>query len=118
MLAAGGGDVLQRWDGAFDGMHILLGYGAITFDNSDEGRKIAQYAKSGSTLINSWFRAAKEIQPSTNGSAAPDGPNVYVGAMWVGRGGIDPVNDHAWDFGSVSADPSSPSWLAAMWTLC
>ncbi|HKO92354.1 MAG TPA: DUF6345 domain-containing protein, partial [Polyangiaceae bacterium] len=49
ILAAGGGNVLSRWDGAFDGLHILMGYGAITFDNSDEGRRIAQYAKGGST---------------------------------------------------------------------
>ena len=118
LLAAGGGDVLARWDGAFDGMHILMGYGAITFDNTDEGRKLAQYAKGGSTLIDAWFRTAKEIQPATNGSPAPDGPNVWVGAMWVGKEGVDPVSDHAWDFGSVSADPTSPTWLAAMWTTC
>ncbi|MBC7892226.1 MAG: hypothetical protein H7Y12_08445 [Sphingobacteriaceae bacterium] len=118
ILAAGGGDVLARWDGAFDGMHILMGYGGVTFDNTDEGRKLSQYAKSGNTLINSWFRTAKEIQPSTNGVPAPDGPNVYVGAMWVGKSGVDPFNDHAWDFGSVSNDPRSPTWQAAMWTLC
>jgi hypothetical protein len=80
--------------------------------------KLAQYAKTGSTLIDAWFRTAKEIQPTTNGSPAPDGPTVYVGAMWVGKNGIDPVNDHAWDFGSVSADPTSPMWYAAMWTMC
>ena len=34
------------------------------------------------------------------------------------RPGVDPVNDHAWDYGSVSADPTSPTWLAAMWTTC
>ncbi len=118
LLSPGGGDVLARWDGAFDGMHILMGYGAITFDNTDEGRKLAQYAKGGSTLINSWFRAAREIQPATNGAKAPDGPTVWVGAMWVGKAGVDPVNDHAWDYGSVSADPTSPAWLAAMWTTC
>jgi Family of unknown function (DUF6345) len=118
LLAAGGGDVLARWDGAFDGMHILMGYGSVTFDSTDEGRKISQYAKGGSTLIDAWFRTAKEIQPSNNGWSAPFGPIIYVGAMWVGRDGIDPVNDHAWDFGSVSADPTSPTWLAAMWTMC
>lgn len=118
ILAAGGGDVLDRWDGAFDGMHILMGYGAITYDNSDEGRTLSRYAKGGSTLIDSWFRTAKEIQPSTNGAAPPDGPDVYVGAMWVGKAGVDPVNDHAWDFGSVSVDPTSPTFQAAMWTLC
>ncbi len=118
LISPGGGDVLDRWDGAFDGMHILMGYGAITGDNTEEGRRLAQYAKSGETLVNAWFRTAKEIQPSTNGEAAPDGPNVYVGAMWAGKGAIDPINDHAWDYGSVSADPTSPEWYAAMWTLC
>jgi hypothetical protein len=118
VIAAGGGDVLDRWDGAFDGMHILMGYGAITFDNTDEGRKLAQYAKGGATIVNSWFRAAREIQPATNGAAAPDGPRIWVGAMWVGKNGVDPINDHAWDFGSVSADPTAPTWLAAMWTTC
>jgi hypothetical protein len=118
ILASGGGDVFARWDGAFDGLHILLGYGAITFDNTEEGKRLVQYARGGSTLIDAWFRAAKEIQPSTNGASAPDGPDVYVGAMWVGRDGIDPFNDHAWGFGSVSADPTSPTWYAAMWTLC
>jgi hypothetical protein len=118
LLASGGGDVLDRWDGAFDGMHILLGYGAITFDNTDEGRKLAQYAKGGSTLIDAWFRTAKEIQPSTNGAGAPDGPTVWVGAMWVGKNGVDPSGDHAWGCGSVSGDPTNPTFLACMWTVC
>lgn len=118
LLAAGGGDVLSRWDGAFDGLHQLLGYGAITFDNTDEGRKIAQYAKSGMTVADAWFRTAKEIQPSTNGASAPDGPTVWVGTMWAGRGNIDPIGDHAWSHGSVSADPTSPTFLACMWTVC
>jgi hypothetical protein len=118
VISPGGGDVFQRWDGAFDGLHILMGYGAITYDNTDEGRKIAQYAKGGSTLISSWFRTAQEIQPFTNGEAAPNGPIVWVGAMWVGKNGADPSNDHAWNHGSVSADPTSPTWYSAMWTTC
>jgi hypothetical protein len=117
ILAAGGGDV-SRWVPAFKGMHIMMGYGAITFDNTDEGRKVAQYAKGGSTLIDAWFRTAREIQPATNGAAAPDGPDVWVGALWVGQSGRDPFNDHAWDFGSVCADPTAPTWWAAMWTTC
>src|SRR5262249_26141523 len=79
----------------------MMGYGAITNDNVDEGRKIAQYAKSGSTLINSWFRTAQEVQPFSNGAGAPDGPTIWVGAMWVGKNGADPSNDHAWNYGSV-----------------
>jgi hypothetical protein len=33
LLSPGGGDVFARWAGAFDGLHQLLGYGAVTFDN-------------------------------------------------------------------------------------
>jgi hypothetical protein len=118
LLAAGGGDVLARWDGAFDGMHQLLGYGAITFDNTEEGRRLSHYCRSGMTVADAWFRAAKEIQPSTNGASAPDGPTVWVGTMWAGRHGVDPIGDHAWSHGSVSADPTSPTFLACMWTVC
>ncbi len=118
LLAAGGGDVLGRWDGAFDGLHQLMGYGAITFDNEDEGRKLAKYAREGQTLKDAWFRTAKEIQPATNGAAAPDGPTVWVGVMWASKSGANPINDHAWSHGSVSADPTSPTTLSCMWTVC
>lgn len=116
ILAKSGGDVLARWDGAFDGLHIMLAYGAITFDNTDEGRKLTQYAREGKPLIDAWFRAAKEIQPSTNGSSAPDGPTVWVGAMYVIKGSADPRLDHLWGHGSVSADPRAPDTLVAMWS--
>jgi hypothetical protein len=118
LLANGGGDVLTRWDGAFDGLHQLLGYGAVTFDNEVEGRKLASYARSGMTIKDAWFRTAKEVQPATNNEKAPDGPIVWVGVMWVGKNGVDPINDHAWSHGSVSADPTSPTFLACMWTVC
>jgi hypothetical protein len=118
LLAPGGGDVLDRWDGAFDGLHTLMGYGAITFDNTEEGKRIVHYARNGATLIDAWFRAAQEIQPSTNGSAAPDGPDVWVGAMYVTKSGANPRSDHLWGHGSVSADPTSPTTLVCMWTTC
>jgi hypothetical protein len=117
-ISPGGGDVFARWDGAFDGLHQLLGYGAITFDNTQEGARVVQYARGGATVINSWFRAAKEIQPSTNGSSPPDGPTVWVGVMYVGRSGADPGNDHIWGHGSVSADPTSPTYYVAIWSPC
>jgi hypothetical protein len=118
LLAAGGGDVLARWDGAFDGLHSLMGYGAITFDNTEEGGRVVKYAKQGTPLIDAWFRTAQEIQPSTNGEKAPDGPDVWVGAMWVTKAGADPRSDHLWGHGSVSADPTNPSTLVCMWTTC
>lgn len=117
ILSAGGGNVLNRWDGAFDGLHLLMGYGAVTFDNEDEGRRVVQYAKEGKTLINAWFRTAQDIQPSGNCEKAPFGPTIWVGAMWAQRSGVtSPTSDHLWGFGSVAPDPTSPNILGCMWT--
>jgi hypothetical protein len=118
VISGGGGDVLARWDGAFDGLHSLMGYGSITYDNTDEGKKVVQYTKQGTPIIDSWFRAAREIQPSTNGASPPDGPDVWVGAMYVIAGSANPRNDHVWGHGSVSADPHNPNTLVCMWTTC
>ncbi len=119
ILAKDGGNALDRWDGIFDGLHSLMGYGAVTFDTVYEGQRIVQYAQEGQTLINAWFRTAQEIQPSNNGCKAPYGPTVYVGALWVGNEGQpDPFNDHLWGYGSVAADPVDPSYISCMWVPC
>lgn len=118
VISPGGGDVFDRWDGAFDGLHQLLGYGAITFDNEEEGGSVADYALDGDTVINAWFRTAREVQPGDNGASAPDGPTIWVGVMYVGKSGADPGNDHIWGHGSVSSDPRSPTFYVAMWTTC
>ncbi len=119
LLSPGGGDVLERWDGAFDGLHLLMGYGAVTNDNEEEGRRVVQYAREGQTLIDAWFRTAQEIQPSTNGWPAPYGPNVYVGVMWASKSGQpSPANDHLWGYGSVAPDPTSPDGFSCMWVPC
>jgi hypothetical protein len=117
VISKGGGDVFARWGGAFDGLHLLLGYGAITNDNEDEGRLIVQYAREGETLINAWFRTATEVQPSTNGAAPPNGPDVWVGVVFAYQDGVvNPENDHLWGHGSVAADPRPPDGFVAMWT--
>jgi hypothetical protein len=109
--------VLDRWGGAFDGLHQMLGYGGITYDNQEEGETVIEYARDGETVINAWFRTAKEIQPSTNGASPPNGPDIWVGAMYVYRSGeTSPAGDHIWKHGSVAPDPSSPNVRACMWT--
>ena len=119
ILSPDGGDVLARWDGAFDGLHLLMGYGAVTFDNEKEGRRVIKYAREGQSLIEAWFRAAQEIQPSTNGWGNPYGPIIYVGAMWASKSGLpSPANDHLWGYGSVAPDPTSPDMFSCMWVPC
>ena len=119
VLAKGGGNALSRWDGVFDGLHILMGYGAVTYDNTEEGKRVIQYAREGQTLINAWFRTAQEIQPSENGYEAPYGKIIYAGAMWAHKSGQpSPVNDHLWGYGSVAPDPTNPDGFTCMWVPC
>jgi hypothetical protein len=116
LLSPGGGNVLDRWDGAFDGLHLLMGYGAVTFDNEVEGKTLVKYAREGKTLIDAWFRTAQEVQPAENGWGPPFGPRVYVGAMWATKSGqTSPSDDHLWGYGSVAPDPKSPDGFACMW---
>jgi Family of unknown function (DUF6345) len=117
ILSPGGGDVFERWSGAFDRLHLLLGYGAGTYDNAEEGARIARYATDGKPLIDAWFRAAKETQPRANGYLPPDGPTVYVGAMYVERSGVrSPAEDHVHRHGPVASDPIAPAVYVAMWS--
>lgn len=117
MLSDGGGSALDRWSGAFGGLHLLLGYGSVSFDNADEGKLFARYALEGRTLVNAWLRAAAETQPSTNGSSKPDGPDIWAGAMWA-RGKIgkrSPYLDHLWGHGDVAEDPKDPDEWGIIW---
>jgi hypothetical protein len=116
ILAKGGGNVLSRWGGAFDGLHLLMGYGAVTFDNEDEGKTLIKYARQGNTLAEAWRRTAQEIQPAENGWPAPNGPRIYVGVMGAAKSGqTSPINDHLWGYGSVAPDPTRPNNLWCMW---
>ncbi len=117
LISEGGGDALKRWKGAFDGLHLMMGYGSVTFDNEDEGATLVEYARDGETIVSSWFRAAKEIQPSTNGYAPPFGNTIYATAMTAWKSGkTSPWNDHLWGHGSVASDPSSPNSFMVVWT--
>ena len=116
LIHPGGGDVF-RWKGVFDGLHIMCGYGAVTNDNTEEGETLVRYMKEGKTVIDSWFRTAKEIQPSTNGYSAPYGPEIYAGAMYAYKSGTtSPYNDHLHGYGSVAPDPINPNVYVCMWT--
>jgi hypothetical protein len=117
ILSPGGGDVFDRWSGAFDRLHLLLGYGAGTYDNTEEGDRLVMSATDGKPLIDAWFRAARETQPGTNGYPAPDGPTVYVGAMYVQRSEArSPADDHLHRHGPVASDPVNPDVYVAIWS--
>ncbi|MCK5649180.1 MAG: hypothetical protein KAI22_09895 [Gammaproteobacteria bacterium] len=97
-------NAFDRWRNAFDGLHSMLAYGAVTYDNTDEGRRFMELALSGDDVIDAWFRTAREIQPATNNYDAPNGPNIYVVAMYAHNGDYCTENDHIHGSGSVCPD--------------
>ncbi|WP_345801494.1 DUF6345 domain-containing protein [Microbacterium sp. AZCO] len=114
----GGGNVHDRWRGVFDGLHLLLGYAAVTFDNEEEGRRIASYARSGMTLRQAWFRAAQEIQPSTNTYGDPYGPDIYAAAYYIGNSTANTADDHLWGRGTVGPDIRNSTYRACTYSPC
>ncbi|KAI5838336.1 hypothetical protein DFP73DRAFT_565562 [Morchella snyderi] len=100
------GNVFDRWRGIFHGLHIMFAYGTESSDSTDEGAKFMRYAQEGYSLIDAWFRAAKEVQPA----------GVIVTAMWAD----DARDDHLPGYGSVSNNSYSASsqdrWF--MWSTC
>lgn len=91
---AGGLNAFDRWRGAFDGLHTMFAYGTVSSDTDDEGRRLIKYAQEGATLVDSWFRTAKELQ----------GGSVVVTAMWAKGVKGDSRNDHLPGYGYVSGD--------------
>jgi hypothetical protein len=104
----GSGNAFDRWRGVFDGMHIMLAYATETYDTADEGWKLVHYAQGGSSLIQAWFRQAKESQPG----------GIWVTAMWAETPGNNAGNDHLPGYGYIANDPVAGNqqsrWL--MWT--
>ncbi len=114
----GGGNVHDRWRGIFDGLHLMLGYAAVTYDNTEEGKRLASYARSGMTLKQAWFRAAQEIQPTTNGYGDPYGPDVYAAAYSVGNATGSTANDHLWGRGTVGPDIRNSTYRSCSYSPC
>lgn len=98
------GNAFDRWRDAFDGLHTFLGYGAVTFDNTSEGRRFMELTRAGWSTVDAWFRAAQEIQPATNGYSPPNGDAVIVTAMWAHDGDHCARNERIHGFGSTCAD--------------
>ena len=117
-ISSGGGSARDRWKGAFDGLHQLLGYSSITYDNELEGLRLGLYCRQGTAVLDSWFRAARETQPTWNGASSPNGPLIYVSALYAYRYGVtSPRYDRIHGRGFVSQDPVPVNGYVLIWTL-
>jgi hypothetical protein len=87
---------------------MLMGYAQVTYDNEEEGKRLAQYAKAGATIMQSWFRTGQEIQPA----------DIWVGAYYLGDARGSTGGDHLWGVGSVGPDITAPTWRACSWVPC
>lgn len=94
-------NAFDRWRNVFDGLNIFLGYGAVTYDNTTEGRRFMELARSGWGVIDAWFRTAWEVQPSTNGYSAPNGPTIFVTAMYAHNGNHCQRNERLYGMGAT-----------------
>jgi hypothetical protein len=94
-------NAFDRWRNVFDGLNIFLGYGAVTYDNTSEGRRFMELTRAGWGVIDAWFRTAWEIQPTTNNRTAPNGPTIYVTAMYAHNGDHCQRNERLFGMGST-----------------
>jgi hypothetical protein len=108
-LDSGGLRWWQRWGPAFQGLHQLLGYTNVSWDNTDEGRlmaekvlgtKILWFTIGARTVRQAWVETATEVQPSsvTWAYMVPYGPN-----------GSSNLNDYFWGRGTTTFDIPNPS---------
>ncbi|AUX23422.1 hypothetical protein SOCEGT47_039470 [Sorangium cellulosum] len=89
-----------RWSGAFNGLHLLLGYATISYDDTTEGALFAGRLldeASPAPLRQAWATTAIEVQPDDKVIYAVMG--VY-GPGWT----IPNYDDHFWGKGPVGPD--------------
>ncbi|WP_027877353.1 DUF6345 domain-containing protein [Meiothermus cerbereus] len=98
----------RQWGGAFNGLHLLLGYANTTYDNSHEGLLLGQgIFEQKLPLRQAWANAASSIQTPAE---------IYaVMGVWDARG-VNNYNDHFWNLGPVGPDIPGPS-VEGFWRL-
>ncbi|WP_437283068.1 DUF6345 domain-containing protein [Sorangium sp. So ce375] len=95
-----GGAWRYRWSGAFDGLHLLLGYATESFDDTTEGSLFARTLlddASPTPVRQAWVTTAIEVQP--------DDEVIYAVMGAYGPGWTVPnYDDHFWGKGPVGPD--------------
>ena len=86
----------ERWGSAFDGLHMLLAYSTVTFDNDLEGRLFARSLLNERLKVRqAWVQTATMVQSQEE---------IYaIMGVW-GENGSTNYDDHFWDQGTVGPD--------------
>ena len=107
-LYNGDGGVFRRWRGAFQGLHLILGFYSGAHDYCSRGQLLASKLLAGWTFPQAWRYACEH----TEGSASTRGAVMGTAKF----GGPDSWNDHLWGHGPVTPDmPPSPSRYLWLW---
>lgn len=86
----------RRWGPAFDGLHLLLGYANITYDNEREGRLFGEgILEQNLKLRQAWAATATDVQTATE---------IYAVMGVFDADGVNNYNDHFWGRGAVGPD--------------
>ena len=103
-----GDNVFERWGPSLQGIHQVCSFATSSKNSATRGTKFATYmTTNGMTIVNAWFKACLETEPSDHLAAVFYGsksPNPYNPQL------DDPINDHAYGFGYVCTDPTPGSF--------
>jgi hypothetical protein len=104
----------QRWRNSdvMHGLHYILGFRTLAYDDGDRGRIFAEYltgARDGTkyTVRQAWIKATKDTESG-------DVQGAYLRAY---SSGSNTLNDHIYEHGWVSSDPdpTSQSYVHYSW---
>ena len=114
----GESEAMDRWYKAFGGLHILLGFAEVILDNEDQGRRFAEFALKGQTVIDAWFSAATITQANGACFAAAMYPGMTTCRGQDRRPGpsLGSSGASGSGLGFVSEDVPDPDYFILMWT--
>ena len=111
----------NNWEHAFDGLHLLMGYGSRSADNTVEGETFVNWSHPQSMFGGTFQLQAFSVPVSWMMAAYAGQPSGKIWAI-MGVNSEDcgsSVNDHLWGQGTVSPDlrPDSPCPIDGFWRL-
>jgi hypothetical protein len=113
IVTYGHGDAFDRWRGAFDGLHTMVGYATPIGDRCHVGERLASLLPN-TTVIDAWLRAAREIQV---GPGASEGSTVRAAALYAfDCSSNDPLLDSVGPTPIFAKQSPQPHIFTGIWT--